>query len=167
MRLPPNFPSDPSPFQSRRQQHPNYISYLGDNRRHSLLLCSRLRKRSFGRGILVAKKTLRNIGRMHRVICDWCGLKMACSCSFDELRRLAEVQSGKRLARRNARLRLNGFVSDPRVLDHSSSNCGPDPTRMSASSPKSLTACASPRVLYSTQRHSRSPSTCSRPCGDG
>jgi hypothetical protein len=30
----------------------------------------------------VAKKTLRNVGRMHRVNCDWCGLRMACSCFF-------------------------------------------------------------------------------------
>ena len=33
----------------------------------------------------MAKKTLRNVGRMHRVNCDWCGLKMACSCFFDAL----------------------------------------------------------------------------------
>ena len=33
----------------------------------------------------MAKKTLRNIGRMHRVNCDWCNLKMACSCFFDAI----------------------------------------------------------------------------------
>ena len=33
----------------------------------------------------MAKKTLRNVGRMHRVNCNWCGLKMACSCFFDAL----------------------------------------------------------------------------------
>ena len=37
VRLPPNFPSDPSTYQSHRQQHSNYISYLGDNRCHSKL----------------------------------------------------------------------------------------------------------------------------------
>jgi hypothetical protein len=61
-----------------------------------------------------------------------------------------------RLARRNARLRLNGLVSDRRVPAHSSSNCDPDPVRTFASSPKTLTAFASPRVLYSGPRHSRS-----------
>ncbi len=62
---------------------------------------------------------------------------------------------------------FNGLVSDRRAPDHSSSNCGPGPARIFASSPKTLTAFASPRVLYSRQRHSRSLSKCSMLCGDG
>ena len=75
--------------------------------------------------------------------------------------------SNGRLARRNARLRLNGLVSDPRVPVHNSSNCGPDPVRIFASSPKTPTAFASQRVLYSRRRHLRSLSRCSTPCEDG
>jgi len=28
-------------------------------------------------------RTLRNIGKLHPVLCDWCGIKMGCSCFFD------------------------------------------------------------------------------------
>ena len=31
-------------------------------------------------------KTLRNVGRLHSVNCEWCNIKMACSCFFDEIR---------------------------------------------------------------------------------
>ena len=27
-----------------------------------------------------------NIGRLHAVKCEWCGLKIACSCFFDDCR---------------------------------------------------------------------------------
>jgi len=32
------------------------------------------------------RKTMRNIGRLHSVKCEWCALKMACNCMFDDLR---------------------------------------------------------------------------------
>jgi len=32
------------------------------------------------------QRIAKNIGRLHAVKCEWCGLKMACSCYFDECR---------------------------------------------------------------------------------
>ncbi len=32
------------------------------------------------------RRIAQNIGRLHAVKCEWCGLKMACSCYFDECR---------------------------------------------------------------------------------
>ncbi len=32
------------------------------------------------------RRITQNIGRLHAVKCEWCGLKMACSCYFDECR---------------------------------------------------------------------------------
>jgi hypothetical protein len=34
------------------------------------------------------RRIAQNIGRLHAVRCEWCGLKMACSCYFDECRDL-------------------------------------------------------------------------------
>lgn len=31
-------------------------------------------------------KALKNVGRFHSVRCEWCALKMACNCRFDEIR---------------------------------------------------------------------------------
>ena len=87
-----------------------------------------------------------------------------CRRAFLHGRHEACPPSNVRLARRNARLRVNGLVSDRRVPAHNSSNCDPDPVRIFASSPKTLTAFASPRVLYSRRRHLRSLSMCSMPC---
>ena len=34
-----------------------------------------------------AKKRIgKNIGRLHAVKCEWCGLKIACNCWFDDCR---------------------------------------------------------------------------------
>lgn len=35
------------------------------------------------------KRIERNIGRLHAVKCNWCRLKMACSCYLDEIREKA------------------------------------------------------------------------------
>jgi len=32
------------------------------------------------------QRIVQNIGRLHAVKCEWCRLKMACSCYFDECR---------------------------------------------------------------------------------
>lgn len=32
------------------------------------------------------RRVAQNIGRLHTVKCEWCNLKMACSCYFDECR---------------------------------------------------------------------------------
>jgi hypothetical protein len=32
------------------------------------------------------KRIVQNIGRLHAVKCEWCNLKMACSCYFDQCR---------------------------------------------------------------------------------
>jgi hypothetical protein len=32
------------------------------------------------------QRIVQNRGRLHAVKCEWCGLKMACSCYFDESR---------------------------------------------------------------------------------
>jgi hypothetical protein len=32
------------------------------------------------------KRVARNVGRLHAVKCDWCNLKMACNCYFDQCR---------------------------------------------------------------------------------
>jgi hypothetical protein len=32
------------------------------------------------------RRIAQNIGRLHAVKCEWCNLKMACSCYFDECR---------------------------------------------------------------------------------
>jgi hypothetical protein len=32
------------------------------------------------------QRIAQNIGRLHAVKCEWCNLKMACSCYFDECR---------------------------------------------------------------------------------
>jgi hypothetical protein len=32
------------------------------------------------------QRVAQNLGRMHTVKCEWCKLKMACSCYFDEIR---------------------------------------------------------------------------------
>jgi hypothetical protein len=31
--------------------------------------------------------TMENVGRLHAIGCEWCGLKMACNCFYDEIRR--------------------------------------------------------------------------------
>jgi hypothetical protein len=64
----------------------------------------------------MAKKTLRNVGRMHRVNCDWCRLKMACSCFFDAL--IDKPSEGHPLV----------FVRDARSA--SSSTCNMDARKM-------------------------------------
>ncbi len=49
-----------------------------------------------------------NIGRLHAVKCEWCGLKMACSCYFDECR------DKPRSKRKNKREQPHPLVMCPR-----------------------------------------------------
>jgi hypothetical protein len=89
-RIPYGIPAMQTRLQSPRIQIQSFIDFratdfwicgyiLGKSQQMTAVVATRCY-------LLVVAKTLRNVGRLHLVNCEWCALKMACSCFFDEIR---------------------------------------------------------------------------------